>query len=39
MREALEKIDAIPLEVDGGDWDEINKAHRIARLALKTEGE
>jgi hypothetical protein len=35
LREALERIAAIELQMYGADWAEIEEAHQIARAALK----
>lgn len=36
LEEALKKIAAIQDKTDGGDWDEIEEARKIAAAALNT---
>jgi hypothetical protein len=37
LRKALEEIAAIPDEFYSGEWDEIEKARKIAKTALRNE--
>ena len=36
LTRALQRIEEIPLNCDGGDWDEIEEAQAIAREALRS---